>query len=84
MKLNRPEEEMTFCMVKPDGVTRGLIGEVVRRFEQRGLKIIAMEMVQPTHEEMDAHYPKDEAIKVKVLDYDKDTGRIRLDFADRK
>ena len=60
MKLDKPESEMTFCMVKPDGVTRGLIGEIIRRFEQRGLKVIAMEMIQPSHEEMDNHYPKDE------------------------
>lgn len=61
MKLQRPEDEMTYVMVKPDGVTRGLIGEVIRRMEQRGLKVIAMEMVQPSKDEMDNHYPKDEA-----------------------
>ena len=60
MKLDKPELEMTYCMVKPDGVTRGLIGEIIRRMEQRGLKIIAIEMIQPTHEEMNKHYPTDE------------------------
>lgn len=48
-------------MVKPDGVRRGLTGEIIRRVEQRGLKIIAMQMFQPTHDQMDNHYPKDEA-----------------------
>ncbi|MAG12046.1 MAG: nucleoside-diphosphate kinase [Parcubacteria group bacterium] len=61
MKLEKPELEMTYCMVKPDGVTRGLIGEIIRRMEQRGLKIIAIEMIQPSHDEMDKHYPTDEA-----------------------
>ncbi|MBI4280893.1 nucleoside-diphosphate kinase [Candidatus Uhrbacteria bacterium] len=56
-----PKEERTFLMIKPDGVRRGLIGEVIHRVEQRGLKIIAMEMFQPTREQMDNHYPKDEA-----------------------
>ncbi len=46
-------------MLKPDGVKKGLIGEVIKRFEQRDLKIVALEMFQPTFEEMDGHYPKD-------------------------
>ena len=48
-----PKEEMTFLMIKPDGVRRGLIGEIIRRVERAGLKIVAMEMYQPTKEEMD-------------------------------
>lgn len=48
-------------MIKPDGVKKGLIGEVVRRFEQRDLKIVALEMFRPTVEQIDDHYPKDEA-----------------------
>ncbi len=54
-------QEKTFVMVKPDGVVRGLTGEIVRRIEQRGLKIVAMRMFQPTREQMDNHYPKDKA-----------------------
>lgn len=56
-----PKEEKTFLMIKPDGVRKGLIGEVIKRIEQRDLKIVALEMFQPTREEMDNHYPKDEA-----------------------
>lgn len=48
-------------MVKPDGVKKGLIGEIISRFERRDLKIVALEMFQPTEEEVDNHYPKDEA-----------------------
>jgi len=47
-------------MVKPDGVKKGLIGEIIRRFEQRDLKVVALEMFQPTREQMDNHYPKKE------------------------
>lgn len=48
-------------MVKPDGVKRGLTGEIIRRVEQCGLKIVALQMFQPTREQMNDHYPKDEA-----------------------
>lgn len=56
-----PKEERTFLMIKPDGVRKGLIGEIIRRIEQRDLKIVALEMFQPTKSEMDNHYPKEEA-----------------------
>ncbi|MDP3772378.1 MAG: nucleoside-diphosphate kinase [bacterium] len=54
-------EERTFMLVKPDGVKRGLVGECVRRIEQRGLKIIAMKMVWPTAAHARAHYPGTDA-----------------------
>ena len=47
-------------MIKPDGVRKGLIGEIIKRFEQRDLKIVALEMFQPTFDQMDNHYPKNE------------------------
>lgn len=53
--------ERTFVMIKPDGVLRGLIGEIVGRFERRGLKLVAMKMIKPTMEHVNDHYPKDEA-----------------------
>lgn len=59
--MKHPKEERTYVMIKPDGVKKGLVGEVIRRFEQRDLKIVALEMFQPTREEMDDHYPKDAA-----------------------
>lgn len=55
-----PKEEKTLVLVKPDGVKRGLIGEVVSRIEMRGLKIIAIEMVWATKEQVDGNYPNDE------------------------
>jgi nucleoside-diphosphate kinase len=55
-----PKEEKTFVMVKPDGVRKGLVGEIIKRFEQRDLKIVALEMFQPTRDQIDNHYPKDE------------------------
>ncbi len=38
--------ERTFVLVKPDGVQRGLVGEIVRRFERKGLKVVAAKMLQ--------------------------------------
>jgi len=66
MAQKNPKEERTFVMVKPDGVKKGLIGEIIKRFEQRDLKIVALEMFQPTHEQVDNHYPKD-SVWVKRL-----------------
>ncbi len=54
------KEEKTFVLIKPDGVQKGLIGEIIKRFEQRDLKIVALEMFQPTIEQIDEHYPKDD------------------------
>lgn len=48
--------ERTFIAVKPDGVKRGLIGNIVDRFERKGYKIIAMKMLQPTKEIAAKHY----------------------------
>lgn len=55
------KKEKTYVMIKPDGVKKGLIGEVIRRFEQRDLKVVALEMFQPTKDQINDHYPKDEA-----------------------
>jgi nucleoside-diphosphate kinase len=55
------KKERTFVMVKPDGVKKGLTGEIIRRFEQRDLKVVALEMFMPTKAQIDEHYPKDEA-----------------------
>ncbi len=48
--------ERTFVIIKPDGVQRGLIGEIVGRFERRGLKIAAMRFLQVSDELARTHY----------------------------
>ncbi len=48
--------ERTFSIVKPDGVQKNVIGEVYRRFEQAGLKIIAAKMVQLTQAQAERFY----------------------------
>jgi len=48
--------ERTLSLIKPDGVQRGLIGEVVKRFEQAGIRIAAMKMLRLTREQARAFY----------------------------
>lgn len=55
------KEERTFVLIKPDGVARGLVGEIISRFEKRGLRIVAMKMLRASREQVDRHYPKKRA-----------------------
>ncbi len=48
--------ERTFVMVKPDGVQRGLIGEIISRLERKGLKIVAMKMMHVSQDTAREHY----------------------------
>ena len=48
--------ERTFIMIKPDAVQRGLIGEIIGRFEKRGLKMVAMRFVHVSLELAETHY----------------------------
>jgi nucleoside-diphosphate kinase len=49
-------EERTLILVKPDGVQRGLIGEIIGRFERRGLKLIGMKFIHMSQELAETHY----------------------------
>jgi len=51
-----PTQERTFIMVKPDGVQRGLVGDIVKRFEQKGFKLVAIRMMQPGQAHFEEHY----------------------------
>jgi nucleoside-diphosphate kinase len=53
------KNERTFVIVKPDGVQRSLIGEIIKRFERIGLKLVAMKMVLPTEDIAGKHYTLD-------------------------
>ncbi len=50
------QKERTFVMIKPDGVQRGFIGDTISRFEQKGIKIIAMKMVSVDRKLAEKHY----------------------------
>merc|ERR1711953_1558527 len=53
---NRMATERTFIAIKPDGVQRGLVGEIIKRFEQRGYKLVAMKLCRPGKEHLENHY----------------------------
>lgn len=48
--------EKSLILVKPDGVQRGLIGEIISRFERKGLKLIGLKMMNVTDALLDSHY----------------------------
>jgi len=49
-------EERTFIAIKPDGVQRGLIGEIITRFEKKGYKMLAMKLIQVSEKQAADHY----------------------------
>ncbi|XP_053601741.1 nucleoside diphosphate kinase-like [Plodia interpunctella] len=52
------KQERTFIMIKPDGVQRGLIGSIIKRFEDKGFKLIAMKFIYPKKQHLLDHYIK--------------------------
>lgn len=58
--MSHPSKETTFVMIKPDGVQRGLVGEILKRVERVGLKIVALKMVVPTEDQCWTHYNKND------------------------
>jgi len=62
-KQNIPTKQRTLVLIKPDGVKRNLIGEIIKRFENAGLKIIGMKMLWVSEEFGKKHYREDIAKK---------------------
>jgi nucleoside-diphosphate kinase len=50
------QNERTYIMVRPAGTQRNLIGEIIKRFENRGYRLAALKMVKPNREVSEAHY----------------------------
>ena len=72
MKNFDNKQEKTLVLVKPDGVQRGLIGEVIKRYEKCGLKLVAIKMIIPSKDLALAHYSIDPdwAIKTGTKTFD--------------
>lgn len=70
--------EKTLVLVKPDGVMRGLTGQILTRFEQAGLKIIGLKMLRATRSQLDRHFPSsDNWLRImgqRALDLSKEQG----------
>jgi nucleoside-diphosphate kinase len=58
--VNSQKIERTLILVKPDGVARSLVGEVVSRVERKGYKIVGLKMMTPTREILAKHYAEHE------------------------
>lgn len=54
------KKDRSLILIKPDGVQRSLIGEIIKRFEQKGLKISGMKMLLPTVDQCESHYNKND------------------------
>lgn len=52
-------KEQTLIIIKPDGVQRSLIGEIIKRYERVGMKLVAIKMMVPTEEHVEKHYTLD-------------------------
>src|ERR1035437_771554 len=73
-----PKKERTFVIIKPDGIQRSLLGEIIKRFERIGYKLCATKFVVPTEEQCWKHYNKDDAWFLKkgsaIVDVKKSKG----------
>ena len=64
--MTHPKTEQTLVIVKPDGIQRALIGEIVKRYERLGLKLVALKMLVPTEAMIEGHYLLDPNWKKNV------------------
>jgi nucleoside-diphosphate kinase len=69
--MAHPKEEKALIILKPDTIHRGLLGEIIRRFERKGLKIVGMKMIQLDDALLEAHYAhiKDKPFFGSVRDF---------------
>lgn len=77
IQKQHPKKERTLVIVKPDGVQRSLIGEIIGRYERVGLKLVAMKMMVPTEAAVEQHYTLDP-------NWRRVTGEKRIESARKK
>lgn len=70
--MNKSVKERTLVLIKPDGVERLLVGEIIQRFEKAGLRIVGLKIVRATKKQLDRHFP------IHDLDWIKNMGRNSL------
>jgi len=64
--MTHPKEEKTLVLIKPDGVQRSLIGDIICRYERSGLKLVGLKMLVPTKELVEKHYLVDPEWRIKT------------------
>lgn len=78
--MQHPKQERTLVIIKPDGVQRTLIGEIIKRYERAGLKLISIKMLVPDEDFVEAHYTLDPNWKMsngtKTIQATKEKGLI--------
>ncbi|MBU0750258.1 nucleoside-diphosphate kinase [Patescibacteria group bacterium] len=57
---SHPKKERSFVIIKPDGIQRSLVGEIIKRFERTGLKLVALKLAVPQADKIWKHYNKDD------------------------
>lgn len=57
--MSHPKQERTLVLIKPDGIQRSLVGEIVQRYERIGLKLVGLKILVPTEERVEKHYTLD-------------------------
>ncbi|XP_032900589.1 nucleoside diphosphate kinase B isoform X2 [Amblyraja radiata] len=64
-------KERTFIAVKPDGVQRGIVGDIIKRFEQKGFKLVAMKFLKASKALLEKHYCElsDKPFYPKLVEY---------------
>lgn len=65
MPIPHPKNERSFVIIKPDGVQRSLIGEILSRFERTGLKLVGLKIAMADSDRIWKHYDKDDAWFIK-------------------
>ena len=58
--------EKTLILAKQDAIHRGLVGEIIRRFEQKGMRLAGMKLAMATKTILEQHYTKDEAMQTET------------------
>ena len=63
--------ERTYIMIKPDGVQRGCVGDIIARFEKKGFKLLAMKLYSPSKQLLEEHYKdlKEKPFFPKLVEY---------------
>lgn len=54
--MNKIQKEQTLILAKPDALQRGIVGEIIKRFETRGFKVVGLKMIKPSAEHIKKHY----------------------------
>lgn len=76
-------EEKTLVVIKPDGVERNLIGEIIRRYESDGLRIVALKMLTVSKNLISEHYPSEDEYLISIGKKSEKAGDVVKDYREQ-